>query len=126
MKIIIKETGLEDCLIIVDKNTGCEWTADLIEAGGMESDEDGNTIMSQDDFDWWKNYISDHEKTEEEAEELAEKLEAAGFDESQYSCSALTFVLARLADNAGNDYDDHRSSSIAAMQEIKETFGIKE
>lgn len=57
MEIRIKETGELKELVATDQDTGCEWTANLIEAGQMEHDEDGNPVMEQDDFDWWVDII---------------------------------------------------------------------
>lgn len=122
MQIIIKETGEIERLQIIDTKTGCEWTADLIEAGGRETDDDGTVIMTQDDFDWWTQYISDTEQTEEDAQDLADELEDADFNESEHRGSALQYIMFEIGKNTGNDYDNHRAEAVKAMEEIREKY----
>jgi hypothetical protein len=122
MKIIIKETGKTANLTAIDRSTDCEWTADLIEAGGLEHDEDGITIMTQDDYEWWAKYIRDNEQTEDDAESLADELEENGFDESEHECGALAYVRQMIANNTGNDLDSHRVEAVEAMNDIRRQY----
>jgi hypothetical protein len=119
MKIRIEETTEVKDLTIIDRKSNCEWTADLVEAGRLKRDDDDNTIMTADDFDWWSEYISDHEVTEDEAEKLAEELEDAGVE---CSASNLSYIMAKIQNVTDNDYDTHRQAAINAMEEIREEF----
>lgn len=121
MKIRIEETNEVRDLTSIDRKTNCEWTADLIEAGSRKRDDDDNTIMTADDFDWWSEYISDTEATEDEAEELASELDDAGVECSE-EISNLSYIMAAIQNVTDNDYDTHRQAAINAMQEIREEF----
>jgi len=120
MRIQIKETGEMKNLTIKDDNN-IDWTADLITAGSMDHNDDGNPIMTQADFDWWSEYINDSYKTETEVEELVEKLEDSGI-ECPLEDGWNTYVNAKIAENAGNDYDCHRRDAVEAMNEIRNDF----
>jgi hypothetical protein len=81
MEFRIKESGEVKDLTIIDKN-GIEWTGDLL--GNNNALEYNKTtdehVLSEEDFDWWKQYIKDFNADAEEAEELAEEL---GIEESE-------------------------------------------
>jgi len=121
MKIRIAETNVVEDLTIIDRKSNCEWTADLIEAGSRGRDDDDNTIMTADDFDWWSEYISDTEATEDEAEKLAEELDDAGVECSEET-SNLSYIMAEIQSVTDNDYGTHRQAAINAMQEIRQEF----
>lgn len=72
MKITIKETGEIKELVITGTN-GIEWTNDLLGNNGVLTwnKETEQHEMSQDDFDWWKEYIDNYEDDTLRAEELA-------------------------------------------------------
>jgi len=53
LKIKIIETGKIETLSVTDPNTGIDWTADFITDGGNQHDDDGNTIMDQDTYNFW-------------------------------------------------------------------------
>ncbi|MEN6565877.1 MAG: hypothetical protein ABFC57_06215 [Veillonellales bacterium] len=120
MDITIKETGEVKDLTIIDCKTGCEWTADLITASDFWNDETEQYEMSHDDFDWWTEYISDTEKTEKEAEKLADELEEKGIE--FHNQSALEFVKSKIAKNTDNDYSDHRWQAQQTMNEIRDEY----
>jgi len=118
MDVKIKETGKIESLGIIDRSSGVNWVTDLIGNTGALSDgqfawseEDNAYITDQDTYDWWAEYISDTEQTESDVTETAEKL---GIDES--------VIWERIHNDVGNDYDDHRSSALRAIEEIKEEY----
>ena len=47
-------------------DNGIDWSNDFIGGyeHGMEQDEDGNYLTSQEDYDWWKQAIADQEAIE--------------------------------------------------------------
>jgi len=57
MDIKIIETGATVVLSIRDPKTGCDWISDLL--GNHDEtpdvDDDGNFIMTQEEFNWWTN-----------------------------------------------------------------------
>lgn len=108
MKIRIEGTDeIKDLTICADN--GIEWTADLIEAGGMPTDESDNIIMSQGDYDWWAEYISDTYRTEDEAKALADKI---GMDYSDL----MMEISAAMADT---DMDGHRNAAVYVMDSYR-------
>ena len=61
MDIKIKETGELSSLSIIDTQTGCEWTQDLLGNYDAEMifDEDaGVHIMDKENFAWWEDLIN--------------------------------------------------------------------
>lgn len=121
MKIRIEETGEVKDLIILDRKTGCEWTADLVESGNRKSDDAGIIILTADDYDWWSDYIADYEATEDEAEELAADLDDAGV-ECCAEANNLFFVLAKILEVTDKNFDTHRDAAVNAMREIRAEF----
>lgn len=81
MKLKIRETQEVKVLEIRDKN-GIEWTKDLL--GNYNAlqfnDETEEYEMNQEDYEWWLEYIKNHEADEQEVMELAEEL---GIEESE-------------------------------------------
>ena len=75
MQIRIIETGEMKDLTIRDSNN-TEWTYDLLgNANATVYNEELEVHeMSQDDFDWWKEYINDNINDESQLVELAEEL----------------------------------------------------
>ena len=75
MKIIIKETQELKELKFIDRKSGCEYTNDLV--GNHQelnyNEEIDRYEFTQDDFDFWEKYLSDHEKIEEMVFEFSEK-----------------------------------------------------
>ncbi|MDP4224776.1 MAG: hypothetical protein Q8910_00200 [Bacteroidota bacterium] len=118
MKIQIKETGEVAYLTIRDKN-GVDWAADLITAGGMEHNDDRDPIMTNGDYEWWKNYINDHDQTDDDIEDLLSDLEDV---ECPFEYGWRNYVNEMIGNNTGNDYEYHRKEAIEAMNEIREEF----
>jgi len=81
MKLRIKETQEVKVLEIRDKN-GIEWTNDLLgNHGALQfNDETEEYEMNQEDYEWWSEFIKNHEADEQEVTELAEEL---GIEESE-------------------------------------------
>ena len=81
MKLRIKETQEVKVLEIRDKN-GIEWTMDLL--GNYDTlqfnDKTGEYEMSQEDYDWWSEYIKNHKADEQRVTELAEELGIREFE----------------------------------------------
>jgi len=70
--------GKIKALEIIDPKTGCHWEADLIgNCDGYDGydDEYEMFIMTQDNFDWWENYISVEQKMQDQIYELRHELE---------------------------------------------------
>lgn len=78
MNVIIKETREEESLGIIDPETSVEWSSDLVgnHTCGAEFDEEtGYQILSQEDFSWWKEFLSEYQQAENRRFELAKELE---------------------------------------------------
>jgi len=66
--IEIKETGKKEKITVIDPKTGVDWSGDLIGNACSDMDgynDDGETIMTQDNFNWWENYCSEYQKADE-------------------------------------------------------------
>jgi hypothetical protein len=118
MKIKIKETGKIKHLNIYDPKTGIDWTNDLIgnagalQDGQFEYDYDTDVYLTnQDTFNWWNEYIINENKTESDIVLLAEELR---INES--------IIRERIAENTGNDYEDHRKQAIFVMDQIRKDY----
>ena len=81
MKLRIRETQEVKVLEIRDKN-GIEWTKDLLgNYDALQFDcETEQYEMNQEDYEWWLEYIKNHEADEQEVMELAEELGIEEFD----------------------------------------------
>ena len=62
---------------------GIECSADFIgnAAHGMDNDEDGNYIATQEDFEWWENTILAHENMENVIAAYKEKFDTGEVDQ---------------------------------------------
>lgn len=112
MDIKIKETGQVVTLSIIDKNSGVDWIADLIGNSGtiLEwSDDENCHLADQETVDWWRQYISDTDRTEAEAESMAQK----------YNID-IRDIIGAIQSELGPDYNDHRNQAIYAMDKIRE------
>ena len=126
MLIRIKETGEIKSLeaIHCERQDGgtynrYEWTRDLIEDGGREHDEDGNTVMTAEDYDWWQKYIADMDADEGELNDLTAELRRLGVD------NAADEVRDIVADYlAYMDMEDHHKGRQRAIAEIRERHGL--
>lgn len=91
MNVTIIETNESETLSIIDPQSGCDWTNDLLGNHGDLPDyneETDNYHMTKESFDWWNDLISrlevaddrcaeikkclDYEQSEEFAEGLAD------------------------------------------------------
>jgi len=75
MKFRIKETQEIKELEVIDRETGVEWTADLMDAADFYNHETEEHEIDLEGYKWWAEYIEHHENDEEEAKTLAEELE---------------------------------------------------
>ena len=74
MKIMIKETSKLEELTIRDKSN-IEWTYDLIGNAGLTRNEDGLYEMTQEEYNWWIDFVKIYDLCQEEFltyEQLAE------------------------------------------------------
>jgi hypothetical protein len=118
MFIKINETGELLQLRAIDAN-GIEWTRDLIEDGGRMHDDDGNTIMTQEDYDWWHQYISDMDADEAELKAFTDELRGLGVD------NAVDEVRDTVADYLScTDMEDHHRNRQNAIAELRERHGL--
>ncbi len=126
MNIKIQETGEIRELRAVSRTrqsggtyNGVEWTRDLIEDGGRPHDDDGNTIMSQEDYGWWHQYIADMDSDEAELEALTDELRGIGVD------SAADEVRDTVTDHLYcADMEDHHRSRRNAIADIRARHGL--
>lgn len=72
MKITIKETGEEKKLVLCDEN-GQDILPDLL-GSDFDRDDNGNDILTQEEYDFWEQYIADYKDDIVEALELAAAL----------------------------------------------------
>ena len=111
MKIYNTTTGKEVSLTIIDRKTGCEWTADLIgNAGDLHYNSDRTMPeMCQEDIEWWSNIIEGLEKIETLTEEAKELLTSEDFEE-----------LGNKLANKGNasDYEQHIAILTAMLNAV--------
>ncbi len=72
-QITIKETGEVKELRLIDPATGVNWVADFIDGRNIERGEDGESIMTADDYAWWSEVIAAHQAIENRKHELRER-----------------------------------------------------
>ena len=116
MKFRIKETQELKELRIVDSETGCEWTADLIgNTDGLHYNEDTEEYeMSQEEYSWWDEYITNYEADEEEIEELADELDIDAAD-----------ITLRMQNEINCDMEDEHDAKQSVMNDIRKEYGIE-
>ena len=85
--------GQEKTLELRDSN-GIDWSADFIgnTAHGMENDEDGRYIATQEDYDWWVDAARQEEEASALEDKYAEKYGREAVDE------IISMTSARSAD----------------------------
>jgi hypothetical protein len=119
MLIRIAETNEVKELRALDRKTGVEWTKDLVEAGGLQRDDEGIHIMSQVNYGWWRQYLSDMDADEGELSDLTDELRRLGVD------NATDEVRDIVADYlAYMDMEDHHKGRQRAIAEIRERHGL--
>lgn len=124
MEIVIKETGAVETLLLIDSKTGCDWFNDLVgnhdgynddpEYGfAVELDEDGletgRFVTSQENFDWWKDVVSQMDDLERRIENLRMEFGSSRVD---------WFVI-----ESGSGYSDLEYYANAIHQELDDEFG---
>lgn len=119
MNVAISETNEIKTLSIINRETSVEWTRDLIgNAGALSTNENGEVVMSQIEYDWWANYIADIEKTDSDIYEL---WTAVG---DVYSEDAIRNRI--LAETNEADYETHRPTAVRVLAKIRaEYFGAQ-
>ncbi len=79
MNIIIKETSARHELSIVDPDNGVDWIGDLVGNAGAfdrefsERNEDGEYIVAQEDYDWWREVVDGLQAAHDRIYELKEE-----------------------------------------------------
>ncbi len=121
MDVIIKETGEVKKLVIIDQNTGVEWTSHLINNEVLECDDNGTIVMSQDDYDWWVDIIVDMEENDRLALELIEELEESGLEPPKEG-DWHTYVGVRLAEAQDGDLEFAVKNQRFEIDCIREEF----
>jgi len=113
MYIKIIETGKIEELEIIDPRTEIEWTQDLLgnydALGDYDEDADAH-LMSQSDFEWWSDFITEYQKAVirlnslvqelrfEGKEQAAEELQAAAHDISSEDLESFPAILNQICD----------------------------
>lgn len=113
MRIMIKETKQIKELTIYGEN-GIEWTTDLLGNAGALKEKDEETeilILNQEDFDWWKEYIKNHESDEEEITELAEELNID-----------INEIYEQINENQTNDLNDEHTIKQEVLRKIRAEY----
>lgn len=117
MKIRVKTIGKRGntvCSEIKDLTiigiNGIEYTADLITASDFWNDETENYEMVEEDFDWWKEYITNYENDAEEIIKLAEEIE---LEESE--------IYNMINDYITNDLNDEHDIKQFVIKKLRES-----
>lgn len=107
MKIRIKETGEVKDLTIIDRKTGCEWTADLVGDDDCITYNRDREIYETDQasYDWWNNMIDKLEHAEDVKQKYIEK----------YGADAVEDALAQY--DTPTDLEDQPSATISALED---------
>ena len=123
-KVKIAETGRITTLEIIDPNTGVDWIADMIGNADQDYEYDENddtTIMTQDAYDWWIEYIADYIADEAEIEALLEALA------EKYGWPKADMIMEKFYDDlAPYCYDDEhirKQETLKKYRELYETEG---
>jgi hypothetical protein len=111
MKIYNTTTQKEVDLTIKDRETGVEWTSDLLgNASALHWSSDREMAeMSQNDYEWWLNTIKGLEKIEDLTEEARELLSYNDFEELQVRLSN---------EGNGDDYEEHITNLTAILEQV--------
>ncbi|MFR9708128.1 hypothetical protein ACL02P_01645 [Paenibacillus sp. MB22_1] len=116
MKIVIKETGVKDTLVLVDSKTGINWAQDFIGNTGALSDgqfvydEDKEAyLVSHDDYEFWVETIQMYQTLEDRIAELS----------NEHGRDAVEEVL------KGIDQLDYQDEAREQLKALDEAFGVK-
>lgn len=116
MTVLIKETGKKAELTIVNRKTGLDWSNDLIGSSGaigqyINYDAECDAYRtSQDDYDWWTNYIEMYTRYETALGSLIE----------QYGEDAVNDIILRPELTLSDDYDNHAQELQAQLDAIRD------
>jgi hypothetical protein len=105
MRIIIEETKEIESLSIIDPKQGTDWIGDMLgnaDALGEYDEENNAYSMSQDDYEWWAEYVALYQKADDKLNE--------------YDLDAQQEIIEILGDVEFNDYP---ASLISAIEEYK-------
>lgn len=109
MKLKIRETQEIKVLEIRDQN-GIEWTIDLL--GNYDALQYNSKTeeyeISQEDYEWWLEYIKKYEADEQEVIELAAEL---GIEESE--------IWERISQNLNCELGDEHMVIQSVLEEIR-------
>lgn len=109
MNIIIKETGKQEVLELIDRKSGVNSVIDLIGNHGaldqFDYDSDNNVyVCDQITFDWWAKVVADQQALEDRIAELKD----------EYGSGAVYEAIG----NAGDcDLEDQAAAINAALDE---------
>lgn len=102
MDVIINETGKREELTLIDAKTGQDMSGDIIGNSGAVGDyiayddAEGCYRMSQEDYQWWADYLSMTARYNDQLNELRDKYGPAVDD-----------IIARPELWLGEDYTQH-------------------
>lgn len=115
MLIRIIETQEEKELSIVSKR-GIDYTVDLLgnHAALHRNEETEEYEMTQEEYEWWLNYINNSKADDQEIEELAEDL---GINESE--------IRERINQELNGDLENEHWIIQRLLEEIKEEVQLK-
>lgn len=88
---------------------GIDCSHDLVgNTADLKVNEEGIAIMSENDFEWWKEYLTNLKNDTEEINELC----------NEYPEHA-EMIRSRIADEAANDMEDEHDVKQSILEEIK-------
>lgn len=119
MRIVIKETGEEKCLSLIDPKNNMDWADDLIgnygELGRLDNPDDRDRaflwdknidayICERENFDWWANVIAQYQEFDFACYDLAKKYGRDAVDDA-------------LGDELACDLEDQPARGLAALRD---------
>ena len=112
MKIVIKETGKEEILKLIDRNTGVNYANDFVASAGRFDqvefvwDRDSATYINDSStFEWWSDVICDNQALDDRIHKL---VDTHGWDA----------VMEIVSSVDKTDIDFHASAVNAALDEV--------
>ena len=127
MRIKIQETGEVMGLSIIDTDNGVDWILDLIGNSGddYEYDQDVEaTIMTQEAYDFWVEYIKHFGADKEEIEALEAAIHAKYHADDEGNSQAQEIINELYAEMEPNDMTDEHMRKQAGMKLIRERYEI--
>ena len=112
MKIVIKETGKEEILKLIDRNSGVNYANDFVAPAGRFDqvefvwDRDSATYINDSStFEWWSDVICDNQALDDRIHKL---VDTHGWDA----------VMEIVSSVDKTDIDFHASAVNAALDEV--------